>query len=273
MTTVVRFSSLGDVVLAGSLCPALAPVTFVTLERYAPLVRHFQGVEAVLTPSQGLAALRRALPPGPVVDLHGSLRSRVLPADRRVRSHRLARWARVAWKHSSPVPTVLQRYAEAAGVQPSRAPWCGLPAHRGGALGVAAGGSAATKVWPHFAELAASWSGPVLSLGLPGEEVAGAEPCTERGFDATLAALARCRLFVGGDTGLTHLAHACGLPTLMLMGPTHADDGFWSGPQLGLELSCRPCSRHGGPVCPLGDHACLRDLTVEAVLRSLNELS
>lgn len=57
------------------------------------------------------------------------------------------------------------------------------------------------------------------------EEVAASSRGVARTVDATsfvvLAALARsCRLFLGGDTGPLHLAHALGAPVLCVMGPT-----------------------------------------------------
>ena len=97
----------------------------------------------------------------------------------------------------------------------------------------------------------------------------------ERGFARTFEALSRCRAVVGGDTGLVHLAAACGLPSVVLTGPTTPEDGFlaWPPPHrnLGLELACRPCSRHGGPACPLGDHLCMQGLQPEAVLEAALE--
>ena len=43
---------------------------------------------------------------------------------------------------------------------------------------------------------------------------------------ALAQALARCRLFIGADTGPTHLAAELGLPTLALFGPT--DPALWA---------------------------------------------
>ena len=59
-----------------------------------------------------------------------------------------------------------------------------------------------------------------------------------------------------------------------VFGPTTSIDGFFapSGPgeapalAVELPLGCRPCSRYGGPRCPVGDHACMRDLPVATVL-------
>lgn len=264
MTTLIRFSSLGDVVLAGAVASALGDVCFLTKPRYAELVARFDGVRQVCTDTS-------RLPEGPVIDLHNNLRSRRIRAERRVRHHRFDRWQQVALKRPRSVPTVLERYGTAAGVVPAEAPWVHIE-RVGGALGMAAGASVPTKVWPHYVALANAWTGPVVSIGLPGEGVAGTEAVLESGFEATLAALGRCSVFVGGDTGLSHLAHACGIPTLVLFGPTGPGDGFWRGPSLSRGLSCQPCSRHGRAQCPIGDHACLQDLAVEAVLRSLREL-
>jgi ADP-heptose:LPS heptosyltransferase len=265
VTSLIRFSSLGDVVLAGAVASALGDVCFLTNPRYAGLVARFDGVRQVCTDAS-------RLPEGPVYDLHNNLRSRRVRARRRVKHHRFQRWQQVALKRPRLVPSVLERYGTAAGVVPAEAPWVAIE-RTGGALGMAAGASVPTKVWPHFAALAKAWDGPVVSIGLPGEGVEGTQTVLESGFEATLEALGRCSVFVGGDTGLSHLAHACGIPTLVLFGPTGPLDGFWRGPSVSLQLPCQPCSRHGRPVCPIGDHACLHDLPVEAVLRSLRELT
>jgi ADP-heptose:LPS heptosyltransferase len=98
------------------------------------------------------------------------------------------------------------------------------------------------KTWPaeRFAALLANLTGSggpcadwrVLLVGGPGEEetaapIAAALPPArtisfigERDLLAVAAVLARCRLFVGNDSGLSHLAAAAGAPTLALFGPT-----------------------------------------------------
>ncbi|MCX6955246.1 MAG: glycosyltransferase family 9 protein [Verrucomicrobia bacterium] len=43
-----------------------------------------------------------------------------------------------------------------------------------------------------------------------------------------VARLARCRLFLGHDSGISHLAAACGVPSLLLFGPT--DPAMWAPP-------------------------------------------
>lgn len=40
--------------------------------------------------------------------------------------------------------------------------------------------------------------------------------------------LSRCRLFIGHDSGISHLAAACGVPCLLLFGPT--DPALWAPP-------------------------------------------
>ena len=55
-----------------------------------------------------------------------------------------------------------------------------------------------------------------------------------------------CRLFIGNDSGITHMAAALGLPTIALFGPT--DHKIWSprGEKVVVirrEISCSPCSQ------------------------------
>jgi len=75
----------------------------------------------------------------------------------------------------------------------------------------------------------------------------------------TLVALARAaRLFLGADTGPTHLAHALGTPVVMVMGPTHPER---HGPYGAVEralwhpLPCSFCYRRFDEV-----KACLLDV-------------
>lgn len=262
---VIRFSSLGDVVLAGAVAKALGEVSFLTLPRYHGLVRRFHGVVAALGPGDALPAGAR------VVDLHHSWRSRRYPADTRVDRQDLRRRLRV-WFKTAPADPLRARQARASGVPPAPAPWIG-PFSRGEALVIVPGAAHATKRWPYWAGLAERWGGPVRALGGPGDEPAleplrgRAELVAEAGFERTLAALEGAAVVVGGDTGLVHLAAAGGLPVVGVFGPTTSADGFWSHPGEVVEhpLSCRPCSRFGGPTCPVGDHLCLRGIPVEEV--------
>ncbi|MBO1075700.1 glycosyltransferase family 9 protein [Roseomonas marmotae] len=104
----------------------------------------------------------------------------------------------------------------------------------------------AGKVWPaeRFVELFRALSAPdgplpgarAVVLGGPGqEEAAMAAPVLaalpeavdlvgKLDLPAVAAALTRCALFVGNDSGLMHLAAAAGTPTLGLFGPTPASE-------------------------------------------------
>jgi ADP-heptose:LPS heptosyltransferase len=272
---VIRFSSLGDIVLAGAVTGALGRVTFLTHPRYRTLAALLPGVEQVLCSGEDPLP-RRARQ---IVDLHSSLRSRQICLQvrgpvRRVRRHDLRRRLRVTLKAGAPPPPVTERYARAAGVTANTTPW--LP-HRGGdALILCPTAAHATKQWPldRFASLGQRWEGPVVVLGGPGERQAvraRADAIAEQGFTQTVAAIGGGRAAVGGDTGLMHLCAAAGVPTVVLFGPTTAEDGFWPAASAtpSLPLACRPCSRHGGPRCPFGDHLCMSDLTVDVVWDAL----
>ena len=54
------------------------------------------------------------------------------------------------------------------------------------------------------------------------------------------ACLARCRLFVGNDSGLMHLAAAAGTPTLGLFGPSRADEYAPAGRCAGVAVADGP---------------------------------
>ncbi|MBD3167010.1 hypothetical protein GF324_10455 [bacterium] len=154
------------------------------------------------------------------------------------------------------------------------------------------GSKHATKQWPgsYWAELAARAAAerPVAVVGLPGEMPPALKAEAERHdsvHDLTgrlsipdlIALLSRAGAVVSGDTGPMHLAVAVGAPLVAIFGPTVEQFGFFpfrahSVQVLQQDLWCRPCTPHGSARCPLGHHRCMRDTTVEDVMRALQRV-
>jgi heptosyltransferase-2 len=80
----------------------------------------------------------------------------------------------------------------------------------------------------------------------------------------------RCCVAVSNDSAPMHLAVAVQTPVVALFGPTVPEFGFAPRGErdvvLGVpDLSCRPCSIHGGDRCPIGSFDCMVGLTAEMV--------
>ena len=113
-----------------------------------------------------------------------------------------------------------------------------------------------------------------------GDEIVAAAP--GRAWNATgdlslrqsAALIERAAVLVTNDSAPLHLASGVGTRIVALFGPTIPAFGFGPvGPDdtvVELEaLDCRPCSKHGPQVCPLGHHHCMRELSVERVIRAI----
>jgi len=85
----------------------------------------------------------------------------------------------------------------------------------------------------------------------------------------TCALMEKADLLITGDSGPMHLATSVGTPVAALFGPTAKAWGFYpSGPEdrvLELDLDCRPCSLHGSKMCSQG-YECLIGMTPEYVV-------
>jgi ADP-heptose:LPS heptosyltransferase len=321
---VIRFGRLGDLVLTW---PALrwlsdqrGPVELVTSRNYAPLmeslpwVGEVHGVEgrpglAGVDEAHALASTLRRRGHGPVIDLHASLRSRVLCAAltgpvRRVAKQSTARRLQIGIRQGDvrlrmgggPVRPFTRRFLDAVGA-PSNAdavPW--WPDGGGEAsspdLALLPGARRATKRWParSFGALARTWrantGGEAIVFHGPGEdELAGevldaaagsAKVHADLDLRAMLGRMARCGVAVGADTGLLHLAAAAGAAPVGLFGPTGVDMGYWPwsgrGTALAPDLPCHPCTLYGADRCALEHHRCMAERTPEQVFEAAHAL-
>jgi heptosyltransferase II len=81
----------------------------------------------------------------------------------------------------------------------------------------------------------------------------------------------RCKVLVSNDSAPMHLAVAMSTPVVTLFGATVPEFGFAPRGQhdsvveiKGLE--CRPCSIHGGNVCPIKTFGCMLNIAPEVVM-------
>ena len=143
-----------------------------------------------------------------------------------------------------------------------------------------------SKQWPasHFRALAlrARAEGlDVVVLGAPGEagvctEVAGAEGrnlCGRTSLKEAAAWLRGAWAVVGNDSGLSHLAAACGTPTLALYGPTDPGGSAPWGPRAATlrreGVPCAPCFK---AACFTEGHPCLAGITPDEAWTRLTAL-
>jgi heptosyltransferase-2 len=90
------------------------------------------------------------------------------------------------------------------------------------------------------------------------------------------AAIRRCQVYVTNDSGPMHIAVATRVPTVAIFCATTRDLGFFPYTQAAIvvekNISCRPCTTHGGRRCPLGSHACSEQIDAALVVHAVEKL-
>lgn len=108
----------------------------------------------------------------------------------------------------------------------------------------------------------------VLNIGRSAYTFAGTLDIVSSG-----AIISHSKLVIGNDSAPIHIATACGVRTVQIMGPTVQDFGFVAPSELGIVVEqeglwCRPCNSHGGDACPIYTHECMTDIASEMVLNA-----
>lgn len=92
----------------------------------------------------------------------------------------------------------------------------------------------------------------------------------------TAALISKADGLVCNDTGIMHMADAAKIKTVTIWGPTVKGFGFAPvHAQLEIleipDLRCRPCSLHGSERCPQEHFKCMRLISVEDVVKKLED--
>jgi ADP-heptose:LPS heptosyltransferase len=153
---------------------------------------------------------------------------------------------------------------------------------------IAPGSGAKEKNWPaaYYLEVAHWWRGQlggkvVVIVGPVEDERGGTEELASscivaRALDlAELAALlARCDVYIGNDSGVSHLAAAVGAPTFAVFGPS--DERQWAprGRTVSLlrhQIACAPCGHTAMKLCQ-HRRACLTEVSPAEVIHEMRKL-
>jgi ADP-heptose:LPS heptosyltransferase len=165
------------------------------------------------------------------------------------------------------------------------------PSHRQGYVAFIIGATHFTKRMPNekIISICRQISQPVVLLGgedvkANGDEIASSigdkiyNACGITSLDESVFLVSRAQKVLGFDTGLTHIAEAFDKPIASIWGGTVPE---LLGVQpymvkdaevIGIELSCRPCSKFGLEKCPLGHFKCMNNIPENVVIDFANKL-
>jgi heptosyltransferase-2 len=146
-------------------------------------------------------------------------------------------------------------------------------------VGIVPGGSyGSAKLWPveHFGRTASiirdRTKAVFIVLHAPGEEdiaqkvrdASDASLALSEGLEVLKSIVRRLDLLLTNDTGPRHIGVAFGVPTVVLMGPTHTEYTDYTADRLTVvreDIECSPCQLK---TCPR-DHECMEGLAPERV--------
>ncbi|NPA32774.1 MAG: glycosyltransferase family 9 protein [Aquificae bacterium] len=287
---VVRFSSLGDVVLASALVDPLLRAGYrpflLTFRPYHLLFSDDPRLDVIPTTKEELFSVARSLGDFDLkIDLQKNLRSYAL---RLLLPGRWRSYPKESFRRRLSVFLpflrkpyfVPQAYAmslrgivDAGEVRPRIvvSPERVERARRrfGDYVVIAPGARYEKKRYPYFGEVAKLFEREGIRVLVVGsaeergicERVGGVNLCGELGLEEVLGVIAGARLFLGNDSGLLHCARAVGTKAVQIYGGTHPTLGFSLFPEEGEVicrcLPCQPCDVHGKGGCRRGDFACL----------------
>lgn len=305
----IRFGSLGDVVLATSVVEALASndneIAFVVNALYSPLLEANPNIKRIIPFYRNFSLLAdqsKKFNPDLVFDLHVKWRSlflsmklgkRTIYTDKRA----LERRAMVLFKYNR------ERKKSVVDLHLSALMKANIPFNKSALPKLYVSDYDRREAMPFVQKtkrpIAVIHTGAKYRLKNWGEDRfrKTAQGLYEFGFDVIYfgencpdfavkvdgislrglkGILSSAELYVGNDSGPGHMASALGVPSISIFGPTHPALGFapcgeWSK-AISANLSCSPCTLHGRGECKYGNLKCFAEITPEFVIEEAIEL-
>jgi len=235
-----------------------------------------------------------------IIDLHNNLRTTLIKLRTGIKSstykkQRLRKWLSLKFKLKLVPPAhLVERYLETVkflGVKNDRQPIDYyikaeydlqklLPAsHQVAYVAFVIGATHFTKRMPNYKiiNICRKINQPIVLLGgedvkANGDEIANKvgtnvyNACGTTSLDESVFLVSRAQKVLGFDTGLTHIAEAFDVPIASIWGGTVPEllgvqpHMVKDAEVIGIELSCRPCSKFGLEKCPLGHFKCMNNI-------------
>lgn len=305
---IIRFSSLGDIVLSTAVVEALfnsnCEIGFLTKADYSPLFSDDPRISAICEFSGIIDAIRfiKRFRPNYIIDLHNNQRSRIITilsciTTFRTRKRTIERRLLVSAKMGSRSPrsivdihlqTLSKIGIHAKDILPRifvsnkgreyareflkrlRKPFAILHP----------GAKHPLKNWgfSNFWGLAKMFSQQGFTAIFPcsGETMNEIYFTGDIGLEQLVGVISTGDIFVGNDSGPTHIAAALGIPTLSIFGPTHPALGFVpKGKNVDFitdDIDCSPCSIHGEGKCKFKTRRCFENITPDRVFIKAMEI-
>jgi heptosyltransferase-2 len=174
-----------------------------------------------------------------------------------------------------------------------------IPAsHHAGYIALVIGASYYTKKMPIYKlqELCKKIDHPVILLGAKeefeeGEQICSVDPgkiynaCGKFTLNESADLVRKAKVVIAHDTGLMHIAAALKKPVIAIWGST--TPSFGMVPYYGEnylahhaqpyddvqvhKLWCRPCTKIGRKKCPQGHFKCMKEISIDEIVRKLNK--
>jgi len=283
---VLRFSSLGDVILTSSILKPLHDAGFgvylMTYKEFAPIFEDSSFVKVLPVDKSNMFDVAKSLTPDIVIDLHKNIKTFILKNilkakwfsyDKKSIQRRFCVWFK-AFKNN--IFYITDEYANA--VKPivdikNPKPYLEVKDERlerfvspKPVISLGVGARYHKKKYKYFKELSELFLNSGFEVRLLGDknddtDAKGVSYIGKLSLIDTLACIKSSKLVIANDSSITHMARAVGVRVITIFGGTHPCFGFAPKPDEGItiskDMSCKPCDLHGKGVCKYGNYPCL----------------
>ena len=297
----LRLSSLGDIVLCTSVVKTLgkiypdSEIFFLVKEQYKQLLDGLLPTNHILVFAESKGILRtrkeiqtlkaRDISDFTILDLHNNLRTHLFTAgfgnvhrinkrqlERRKaihnsnshESHTIVDDYKILLETACPDKKISMEFPQIIPLQKQKTVQSRVLIHRGAKW--------ALKKWPKksFDELFEIFESKGYSPLFVSDTKESKNSIRTKTLEELKEVISTAQLFIGNDSGPSHMASALGIPSITLFGPTHPCLGFTPQGKFARYITknfdCSPCTLHGKGKCKKNSTAqCLDAITPEQV--------